>query len=53
MNDRAEHLFDLIGQVDDALIDEAAHPHPVPLSQRHWPKRAALCAACLLTAVET
>ena len=51
MNDRAEHLFDLIGQVDDALIDEAAHPHPVPLPQRHWPKRAALCAACLLLAV--
>lgn len=51
MNDRTEHLFELIGQVDSALIDEAARPLPVFYPQRRWPKRAALCAACLLLAV--
>ena len=51
MNDRAEHLFALIGQVDDGLIDAAARPLPVPRPQRRWPKRAALLAACLVLAV--
>lgn len=51
MSDRAEHLFSLIGQVDDALIDAAARPLPVPRPQRRWPKRAALLAACLALTV--
>ena len=30
MSRRAEHLFSIIGQVDDAFIDEAACPPPLP-----------------------
>ena len=51
MSRRAEHLFSIIGQVDDAFIDEAACPRRFPRSQRQWTKWAALCAACLLLAV--
>lgn len=51
MSRRAEHLFSIIGQVDDAFIDEAACPRRLPRPQRQWTKWAALCAACLLLAV--
>lgn len=47
MSRRAEHLFSIIGQVDDAFIDEAACPRRLPRPQRQWTKWAALCAACL------
>lgn len=30
MSRRAEHLFSIIGQVDDAFIDEAACPRRLP-----------------------
>ena len=50
MSRRAEHLFSIIGQVDDAFIDEAACPRRLPRPQRQWTKWAALCAACLLLA---
>ena len=51
MSRRAEHLFSIIGQVDDAFIDEAACPRRLPRPQHQWTKWAALCAACLLLAV--
>lgn len=38
MSRRAEHLFSIIGQVDDAFIDEAACPRRLPRPQRQWTK---------------
>lgn len=42
-----EHLFDLIGQLPDAMLEEAAQP--APKSRRRW--LPALAAACLALAV--
>lgn len=44
----SERLFALLGQLDTALVDEAAEPRPSAPS--HWQKWAGL-AACLLLAV--
>jgi len=47
---RAEHLFSVIGALDDELVEEAATPSPAVRSGIHWGRWAAL-AACALLAV--
>lgn len=49
---RAEHLFAILSELDDDLIEEAAAPVLTALPKRkaHWKRWAAL-AACLLLAV--
>lgn len=49
---KSEHLFALLGDLDDDLVEEAARPIPAsrPKPVRHWARWGALCA-CLLLAV--
>lgn len=49
---KAEHLFALLGELDIALVEEAAQPIPTarPKPARTWARWGALCA-CLLLAV--
>lgn len=45
----AERLFFLLGEVDDAFVEEAAHPvAAVPKREFHWKRWAALAAGLVL-----
>lgn len=46
---RAEHLFEILGELDDDLVEEAAQPAAVR-RERHWGRWAALAACALLAA---
>lgn len=49
---KAEHLFTLLGDLDDDLVEEAACPAPAPRRLRDvsWKRWGALCACLLLAA---
>ncbi len=46
---RAEHLFEILGELDEDLVEEAAQPAAVR-RERHWGRWAALAACALLAA---
>lgn len=47
---RAEHLFEILGELDEELVEEAAQPAAAVRRERHWGRWAALAACALLAA---